>query len=110
MLNLVQADSDVLTLVAPSGGVVAGTPYNIGSLVVVAVTTAAQGEYFAARKEGVVTLPKSNAAFAAGVLVEWHVANGNLVANAGGQFDVGHVVEAVGTSDTTVKVCLIGHL
>ena len=56
--NKVQ-DGMVLTLVAPSGGVVSGLTYKIGSLVVVAMGTAAEAASFAAATEGVFTLVKT---------------------------------------------------
>lgn len=54
--NFVQ-DGDVLTLIAPAGGVVSGNPYTIGTLAVVALVTAAAGEEFAAKATGVFDLP-----------------------------------------------------
>lgn len=56
MINFSQK-GDILDLTAPAGGVVSGTVYKIGSIVCVAVTTAAAGETFAALTEGVVSLP-----------------------------------------------------
>lgn len=48
----------VITLTAPTGGVVSGTAYLIGSLVVVATKTVAQTLPFEALVKGVVTVPK----------------------------------------------------
>lgn len=48
-----EQDGKVLTLTAPSGGVVAGKAYAIGTLVAVALVTATQGEPFAAQTYGV---------------------------------------------------------
>lgn len=56
--NFIQP-GDVLTLTAPSGGVVSGTAYLIGGLLVVAQNTAAQGVAFEGRTVGVFTLPKA---------------------------------------------------
>ncbi len=50
-------DGNVLTLTAPTGGVVSGGIYAIGALVVVAVATAAAGESFAAHTGGVWSVP-----------------------------------------------------
>ena len=50
--NYVQ-DGDVLQLTAPTGGVVSGGIYAIGTLVVVAIADAAAGEKFAAKPNGV---------------------------------------------------------
>ena len=54
--NYVQ-DGDVLTLTAPTGGVVSGSPYTIGSIACVALVTAAAGLPFAAKATGVFELP-----------------------------------------------------
>jgi len=48
----------VLTLTAPTGGVVSGTAYLIGTLVVIATETVAQTLSFAALVAGVVDVPK----------------------------------------------------
>jgi predicted RecA/RadA family phage recombinase len=50
----------VLTLTAPTGGVVSGTAYQVGLLVVVATETVAQTLPFEALVKGVVTVPKVN--------------------------------------------------
>jgi predicted RecA/RadA family phage recombinase len=50
-------DGESLTLIAPAGGVVSGIAYAIGTLAVVALVTAAEGEPFAARATGVFSLP-----------------------------------------------------
>lgn len=60
MKNFVESGR-ILTLTAPNGGVVSGQAYKIGSLVVVATVTAAQGEPFAAITEGVVEHAKTSA-------------------------------------------------
>lgn len=54
--NFVQ-DGDVLSLAAPSGGVVSGGIYAIGTLVVVAVADAAVGATFAGHAGGVWSVP-----------------------------------------------------
>jgi|MDSZ01.2.fsa_nt_gb predicted RecA/RadA family phage recombinase len=54
--NYVQ-DGDVLTLTAPTGGVVSGSPYTIGSIACVALVTAAAGLPFTAKATGVFELP-----------------------------------------------------
>lgn len=57
MKNFVES-GEVLELTAPSGGVVSGTAYLIGALVVVATVTAAEAAKFIAEVVGVVELPK----------------------------------------------------
>lgn len=73
--NYIQ-EGDILTLIAPTGGVVSGNGYKIGSLFVVALVTAAQTLPFSAAVEGVYTLPKTSAqAWTAGQKIYWD--NGN---------------------------------
>lgn len=61
MKNYVQR-GEVLELTAPSGGVVSGTAYLIGTLLVVATVTAAEAAKFSAEVgPGVVSLPKVSA-------------------------------------------------
>ncbi|UCP00095.1 DUF2190 family protein [Metapseudomonas lalkuanensis] len=50
--NFVQ-DGDVLTLIAPAGGVVSGVPVAIGTLVVVPIIDAAEGQPFGGKTNGV---------------------------------------------------------
>lgn len=70
------SDGESLTLTAPSGGVVAGSGYLIGSLYVVALSTAAAGAPFAAATEGTFVLPKLSAqAWTEGKKVYWDAAN-----------------------------------
>ncbi|WP_341304723.1 capsid cement protein [Pseudomonas sp. TMP25] len=54
--NFVQ-DGNALQLVAPSGGVVSGGLYEFGALVVVAITSAAEGETFTGHPGGVWNVP-----------------------------------------------------
>lgn len=76
MANNYIRKGDVLDLTAPSGGVVSGTGYLIGTLFVVALVTAAEGASFAAMVEGVFTLPKTSAqAWAEGQKVFWDNSN-----------------------------------
>ena len=65
--NYVQ-DGDVLQLTAPSGGVVSGGIYAIGTLVVVAITDAAEGKLFSAATGGVWTV-ETTGTLAAGAAV-----------------------------------------
>ena len=55
MNNYVQ-DGKQITEIAPSGGVLSGVAYKIGSLVTVAAATAAEGEEYAALPCGVFKL------------------------------------------------------
>jgi predicted RecA/RadA family phage recombinase len=73
----------ILTLTAPSGGVVSGTTYLIGSLVVIATETVAQTLPFAALVSGVVDVPKNaDEAWTEGAKVHWDVADANFTKEA----------------------------
>jgi len=70
----------IVTYTAPAGGVVSGTAYLIGSLLVVATNTVAQGLPFEGATFGIFTLPKAaGAAWTEGQLLYWDSANNNLV-------------------------------
>lgn len=58
MKNYIQ-EGKVVTAVAPSGGVVSGTPVVIGGLVLVPTTTVAEGDEFEAATCGVFEFPKT---------------------------------------------------
>jgi predicted RecA/RadA family phage recombinase len=80
----------VLTLTAPSGGVVSGTAYLIGGLLVVATVTAAEGALFAAVTCGVVDLPKAaDDAFSEGEKVYWDNSAMKITETSGGNTLVG---------------------
>ena len=75
------SDGNVVTLTAPVGGVVSGTPVKIGALVVIPLVTAAAGERFTGRTRGVWLLPATTS-LTAGALVKWDSATGKLVADS----------------------------
>jgi len=106
--NFVQP-GNVLTLIAPSGGVVSGVGYVIGSHFVVALVTAAQGATFTGMTEGVFRMKKAAAgsgkAFTAGEAIFWdNGANKQWDKTGSGFFQVGVAVDAAATTDTTVLV------
>ncbi len=108
--NFIQ-EGDTLTLVAPSGGVVAGAGYVIGSLFVVALTSAAAGGAFSGMTEGVFSMPKAAAgsgkAFTAGEAIFWDDGSNKRWDKTGaGLFQIGVAVEAAASADTTVKVAI----
>lgn len=83
MKNYIQP-GDSLEFTAPAGGVVAGTPVLIGSLVVVPTTTAAAGAKFNGDTEGVFTLPKTaGAAWAEGQVLYFDSATGAFATATG---------------------------
>lgn len=71
MKNYIKS-GDTLTLTAPVGGVVSGTAYLIGTMLVIATTTAAAGEQFEGRTVGVYEVPKVSAqAWTVGARIYW---------------------------------------
>ncbi|WP_313194608.1 DUF2190 family protein [Shinella zoogloeoides] len=71
MKNFLQP-GDALDCVAPSGGVVSGTPVIIGSLIGIASVTAAEGAPFTLQRKGVYRLPKTSAqAWTQGAKIYW---------------------------------------
>ena len=113
MLSVVQDDTNIINIIAPSGGVVKDVPIMIAttSICVIPVNTAAAGDLVAVRTRGVFNLPKStSAAFTLGQKVEWDVSAGELIAlgAVAGDIEVGYVVKAAATSDTHAHV-LVGY-
>ena len=74
-------DGSAVNLAAPAGGVVSGVPAKIGALVVIPINSAAAGEPFTGKTDGVWLLP-ATAGLAAGALVKWDSASGKLVAES----------------------------
>jgi predicted RecA/RadA family phage recombinase len=109
MRNFVQ-EGDVLTLTAPAGGVVSGLLYVIGNLPVVATVTAAAGELFTGKVEGVFDLPKvGSQAWTVGARINWNTATQQATtATTPGFFPIGVAVAAVGSGagETTGRVRL----
>lgn len=101
---------NVLTLTAPTGGVVAGTPVLIGNLLVVPRVTAAQTLPFDADTEGVHTLPKATGqTWAEGVLLYWDDAAKKITTTSTSNYRIGCAVVAAASGDTTGVVKLTGH-
>lgn len=111
MKNYVQ-QGEVLDLVAPAGGVVAGEGYVIGSIFVVAAVSAAAGQPFSGDTTGVFELTKNTGAgtdFAAGGRLWWdNTAKRAFPASAAGRFPIGAAVEAAPTTANIVRVRLDG--
>jgi len=93
----------VLTLTAPTGGVVAGTPLLIGTLVVVPATTVAATLPFDGHVEGVFSVPKATGAtWSEGQVLYFDSAAGNFAtAQSATARRAGAAVVAAGSSDTT---------
>lgn len=110
MINFVQ-QGDSLTLTAPGGGVVAGTAYLIGSLLVVATKDADAADPFVGQVTGVVSYTKPGSqAWTEGAKIYWDNSAKKMTTTSGGNTLVGVAVEAVGAgaSETTGKVRLDG--
>lgn len=100
---------DNITLAAPSGGVVSGTPYLIGTLFGVALQSAAQGENFILQTEGVFSITKlTSDDVAAGAVLYWDNSNKRLSTTSTSNYKVGAATSAAGTSATKVNCRLNG--
>lgn len=98
---------EVLPFTAPAGGVVSGTPYLIGSVLVVATVTAAAGEKFSGYVGvGVVTGPKATGAWTEGQKINWD--NTAKVFTTGAGTLVGFAAAAAASGDTSGPVRLDG--
>jgi predicted RecA/RadA family phage recombinase len=104
--NYVQEGKN-LTLIAPSGGVVSGSPYKIGALTVVALLSVAVGVEFNAATEGVFQLTKVTAdAPAQGVIAYLVDGTTNISTSPTAATAIGHFVKAQINGDTTCQVRL----
>lgn len=109
MINFVQPGHN-LTLTAPSA-VVSGVAYLIGSLVVVATTSADSGDPFVGLVTGVVSYAKPGSqAWTEGLKIYWDNSAKKFTSTSGGNTLVGVAAEAVGSGagETTGKVRLDG--
>ena len=99
----------VVTLVAPTGGVLSGQAVQVGALFGIAALDAIGGADVEVALEGVWELPKAAVAIAQGAPVFWDAATGNVAANIGvSNALIGGATEARGTSDLTIRVRLNG--
>jgi predicted RecA/RadA family phage recombinase len=100
----------VLTLTAPTGGVVSGTPYKIGQLIVIAEGTAAEGLPFEGATTGVWTMPKATgAAWTEGELLYWDDSAKKVTGTGTSNLLIGVAASAAGSSDATGVVRLSGY-
>ena len=103
------SEGDVLTLTAPTAGVVSGTAYLIGSLVVIATRTVAQTLEFEGQVTGVVSHAKVSAqAWTEGAKIYWDDTAKNFTTTSGGNTLVGVAAEAAANPTATGKVRLDG--
>lgn len=92
------AQGDVLTLTSPTGGVVAGTAYLIGGLVVIAQETVAQTLPFDAYVTGVHNVTKvGSQAWAEGAVVYWDNSAKNFTTVTTSNYRAGVAVVATGS-------------
>jgi predicted RecA/RadA family phage recombinase len=97
-----------MTFTAPAA-VTSGAGVLIGSLLVVAATSAASGQPFEGVTEGVFTLPKASGAWTEGQLLYWDSAASNLATAASATARrVGCAGAAAASGDTTGQVRLHG--
>lgn len=107
MKNLLRYPADTLEMTAPSGGVVSGTAYLIGSIFGVAVADAAEGDPFSLKVQGEFTLPKNNAeATTQGQALYWDDTGKKLTTTAGSNKIVGAATVAHADVDTTQEIVL----
>jgi predicted RecA/RadA family phage recombinase len=108
MKNWIQEGKNV-TAVAPTGGVVAGTPVLIGALLLVPAITAAEGVEFEGVTCGVFELPKTSAntptQFAKAY---WNSTAGEATTTASGNTLMGVFMQAYANGDTVCHVRLDG--
>ena len=108
MNNFIQP-GNVVTLTAPSLGVVTGTPYKIGQLIVVAAASVAQTLPFEGATRGVFTLPKATGqTWSEGALVYWDNSAKKFTTTSGGNTLAGCAVAEAATGDATGSVRLDG--
>ena len=94
--NFIQP-GNTITLTAPSGGVVSGTVYLIGALLVVAQSTAAQTLPFEAKTTGVFELPKATGqTWSEGAKVYWDNTAKNFTTTSSGNTLAGVAVKPGG--------------
>ena len=103
-------DGKIITCTAPVGGVMSGVPCKIGQLLVIPVTSAAEGEEFEGDTEGVYDCPKATgAAWSDGALLYWNDSNKNFqTTGAAGTRLAGSAHGDAASGDATGAVRLTG--
>lgn len=105
--NFVQ-NGDVITCVAPAGGVVSGGAYLIGALHVVATHSAAAGANFEGATSGVFTLTKVQADAPAQGAKAYLKADGTVSVSPTSATLIGTFMKAYANGDTKADVRLSG--
>jgi predicted RecA/RadA family phage recombinase len=100
---------DVLTLIAPGGGVVSGNFYQIGGILVCATHDAAAGEEFTGKTTGVYRITKvAGTPWAQGALVYFDASTQSFSTSAVGNVKAGIAVAAADSAATGGLVRLDG--
>jgi predicted RecA/RadA family phage recombinase len=101
---------NVVTLVAPTGGVKSGDLVQIGMFIGIAAIDAAEGDDFECALTGVYELPKTaGSGIDQGAIVLWDASASACVGAPGaGNTPIGAATEAAGSSATKVRVRLDG--
>lgn len=108
MKNYLQ-HGDTVSLTAPTGGVVSGTAYLIGAMLVVAIASVAQTLPFEGRVIGCFLLPKATGqAWTEGAKLYWDNAAKNVTTTSAGNTFIGNAIAAALSGDTTGRVRLAG--
>lgn len=107
--NFVQ-EGEIITVAAPTGGILSNAGSMYGALFGVAQFTAAQGAPVEVGTEGVWILPKPNSVttFTVGARVFWDDSAKLCKATASGYFPIGVATVAAAATDATVTVRLDG--
>lgn len=110
MSKAYEGPGDVVTLIAPSGGVTSGQGLVVGAAFVVAQDAALVGANFPGMRRGRHRLPKVAAtAWAAGAKLFWDPTPGELTTTgASGSFLVGTAAAPALSADATAAVVLDG--
>lgn len=102
---------EIIDFIAPTGGVVSGQGYVIGSFFTIATITAADGDVFPGAVEGVFELPAATHAsaqlIAAGGPVYWDATNKLATATASGNTPIGASPRGKASLTATVVLKLI---
>lgn len=98
-MNNYKQPGDVLTLIAPAGGVSSGLGYKLGQIFAVAHADAAATEEFEGQVTGVIELVKdAGTAWTEGMLLYWDDTDNNVTPVAEGNMLIGAAPAAVGSA------------
>lgn len=107
MRNYIQP-ADILTVPAPSGGILSGGVFISGLLVGIAQATAAVGIAVAVKTTGVFELPKVSAqAWSIGQAIYWDSTGGNATTVSSANTLMGYASEAAANPSSVGRVRLV---